>query len=98
MYIILGLVGKNWLIFHVSPLWNLNFDTSHLNLLTKQLNKFLTKHISTNLKSQKNYFSQIAVNIETKEAHHECIAVKVIKYISIVYYSDKYISIFILLI
>lgn len=73
------LVGKNWSIFRVSPLWNLNFDTNYLNLLSKKLKKFLINHISTNMKNQKNSFSEISVEIEAKEAHHECIALKVIK-------------------
>ncbi|XP_025193325.1 uncharacterized protein LOC112593197 [Melanaphis sacchari] len=74
---ILDLVGKNWSIFRVSPLWNLNFDTNYLNLLSKKLKKFLMNHTSTNMKNQKNSFSEISVEIEAKEANHECIALKI---------------------
>jgi len=79
IYFNLDLVGKNWTIFRVSPLWNLNFDTDYLNLLSKKLKKFLINHISTNMKNQKNSFSEISVEIEAKEANLECIALKVIK-------------------
>lgn len=79
MYFILGLVGKNWSIFHVSPLWNLNFSTEYLNVICEQLNKILVKHIATNLK---NSFSQISVDIVPKEAHHENIALKVFNYLN----------------
>lgn len=75
----LDLVGKSWSIFRVSPLWNLNFDTNYLNLLSKKLKKFLINHISTNKKNQKTCFSEISVEIEAKEANHECIALKVIQ-------------------
>ncbi|KAL4090600.1 hypothetical protein QTP88_025400 [Uroleucon formosanum] len=74
---ILELVGKNWSIFRVSPLWNLNFDTNYLNLLSKKLKKCLLNHVSTNMKNQKNSLSAISVEIEAKEAHHECIALKI---------------------
>jgi len=74
---ILDLVGKNWSIFRVSPLWNLNFDTNYLNLLSKKLKKFLINHTSNNMKNQKNSFSRISVEIEAKEANHECIALKI---------------------
>ncbi|KAL5233389.1 hypothetical protein ACI65C_000799 [Semiaphis heraclei] len=74
---ILDLVGKNWTIFRVSPLWNLNFDIEYLNLLSKKLKKFLINHISTNMKNQKNSFTEISVEIEAKEANLECIALKI---------------------
>jgi len=80
VYFNLDLVGKTWSLFRVSPLWNLNFDTNYLNLLSKQLKNFLINHLSTNMKNQINSFSQISVEIESKEAHHECIALKVMKY------------------
>lgn len=79
IYFNLDLVGKNWTIFRVSPLWNLNFDIEYLNLLSKKLKKFLINHISTNMKNQKNSFTEISVEIEAKEANLECIALKVIK-------------------
>lgn len=74
---ILDLVGKKWSIFRVSPLWNFKFDTSHLKLLSKQLNDYLIKHNTTNLKNQNNSFSQISAELEAKEAHHEYIALKI---------------------
>jgi len=79
IYFNLDLVGKNWTIFRVSPLWNLNFDADYLNLLSKKLKKYLINHISTNMKNQKSSFSEISVEIEAKEANLECIALKVIK-------------------
>lgn len=79
VYFNLDLVGKNWSIFRVSPLWNLNFDTNYLNLLSKKLKIFLINHISTNIKNQKNSFSAISVEIEPKEANHDCVALKVKK-------------------
>lgn len=74
MYFNLGLVGKNWSIFHVSPLWNLHFNTGHLNESCKKLKKSLEMHFKTN--SNKS-FEHISVKIEPKEAHHENIALKV---------------------
>lgn len=66
-------------MYHVTPLWNLHFNKEHLNLLCKQLNNILTKHITTKLK---NCFPQISVEIEAKEAHHEYVAIKVTNYTS----------------
>lgn len=77
IYYILGLVGKNWSIFRVSPLWNLHFNRKYLNRLSKDLSNFLIKHITSNMK-QNNLSSQISVQIEAKEARDDYIALKVI--------------------
>lgn len=81
-YIFSGLVGKNWSIFCVSPLWNLKFSTDYLNLLSKELNNHLINHSSTILKNQIKSIPQISVEIEAKEGHHECLALMVIKKIN----------------
>lgn len=83
MNFILGLVGKKWSIYRVSPLWNLNFSSIYLDQLSKQLNTFLTKSTATNSKNQKIF--EICVKFEAIEAQHECIAVKVIKLLFLYY-------------
>lgn len=75
IHFILGLVGKKWSIYRVSPLWNLHFSTKYLKSISEQLKKYLT----SNLKKQKHSFSQMSVEIEAKEVQEECIALKVIK-------------------
>ncbi|XP_050440232.1 centromere protein L-like [Adelges cooleyi] len=75
---ILGLVGKNWMIFRVSPLWNLKFDKNYLASLSKHFTLSIKKNIATNIKSQKHDSNlQISGTLEVKEAYQECIALKI---------------------
>ncbi|VVC44578.1 Centromere subunit L [Cinara cedri] len=76
---LLDLVGKNWSLFRVSPLWNLDFSQKYLNLLSKELKKCLIKNTQgTKTKNrQKKPIEDISVKIEQQDAHHECVALKI---------------------
>ncbi|XP_025411458.1 uncharacterized protein LOC112684254 isoform X2 [Sipha flava] len=72
---VLGLVGKKWSIYRVSPLWNLQFKAKYLKSISEQLKDYITSNLKKH--KQVHSFSNISVEIEAKEVHDECIALKI---------------------
>lgn len=73
LFFILGLIGKKWFLFCVTPLCNLQFDKSYLNSISKQLNDFLMNHKMKN----EGYLPQFSVDITTEEVQQKYGALKV---------------------